>query len=240
MGKDKLRRWNELATFERVIQTETNAVAQSDHPVKGKWNETVFNNNKPLVLELGCGKGEYTTGLARVFPGKNFTGVDIKGARMWRGAKTANEEKLLNVAFLRTRIEFIRSFFARGEVDEIWITFPDPHPGRKNSPRRLSSPAFLNKYREFLRNDGLVHLKTDNTELYEYSLAIASFNKLDILFSTDNLYNCPQESISTGEVLSIKTHYEKLFVAKGMNIKYLCFRLPEDKIILDDLTKKER
>jgi tRNA (guanine-N7-)-methyltransferase len=253
MGKNKLARWNELATFEKVIQPVTGDVAANDHPIKGKWNNEMFRNNNPLVLELGCGKGEYTTGLAARFPEKNFIGIDIKGARMWRGAKTATEQKLPNVAFLRTRIEFISSFFSENEVGEIWVTFPDPHPGGRNANKRLTSPRFLNSYRKFLKNNGPVHLKTDNIELYEYTNAVVRANNLDLIYTTNDLYSVdfePESGINNNidslhqaigdrsavnGILSIKTHYEKLFLAKGMNINFLSFRLPKEKNINDPL-----
>ena len=229
MGKNKLARWNELGTFNNVFQPEIGAVAGEDHHVKGKWHAKVFCNERPIVLELGCGKGEYTVGLAAMFPECNFVGIDIKGARMWRGAKTADENKLTNVAFLRTRIEFINSFFAEDEVDEIWITFPDPHPGGRNSGKRLTSPPFLNRYRQFLKDRGIIHLKTDNTELYQYSLAVALRNNLGVIRSTDDLYS----QNSAGEILSIKTHYEKLFLRDGLKINYLAYRLEKEKNIED-------
>jgi tRNA (guanine-N7-)-methyltransferase len=249
MGKNKLARWSELATFERVIQPDISAVSQSDHQVKGKWNTLVFQNPNPVVLELGCGKGEYTTGLASRFPGMNFAGVDIKGARMWRGAKTANDHNLPNAAFLRTRIEFIESFFSADEADEIWVTFPDPHPGLKNAGKRLTSPCFLNRYRSFLKDNGIVHLKTDNSELYEYTRKVALANGLEILFSTSDLYspssgageivfhyqaagtNGRENTVFLKDILGIRTHYEKLFLSRGLKINYISFRLPKAKVI---------
>jgi tRNA (guanine-N7-)-methyltransferase len=233
VGKNKLARWNELGTLNNVFQPETETVAGKDHPVKGTWKNQIFRNMNPVVLELGCGKGEYTIGLAETFPGKNYIGIDIKGARMWRGAKTAHEAKLPNVAFLRTRIEFITSFFGENEVDEIWITFPDPHPGRRNSNKRLTSPCFLNRYRHFLKDKGLIHLKTDNTELHDYSKKIVLHNDLELVYSTNDLY---AEDL-TDEVLSIKTHYEKIFLKDGLRINYLSFRLDKEKITEDDPCK---
>lgn len=229
MGKNKLARWNELDSFDNVIQPEIGEVAGKDHPVKGTWNDKIFKNKNPLVLELGCGKGEYTVGLAVRFPGKNFIGVDIKGARMWRGAKTSNEQKLPNVAFLRTRIEFITSFFVTDEVDEIWITFPDPHPGGSNSNKRLTSPWFLNSYRRLLKDKGIIHLKTDNTELFKFTRGVAEFNNLETLVATSDLYS---ENLSD-DILSIRTHYETIFLKAGMKINYTCFRLDKEKIIKD-------
>lgn len=226
MGKNKLARWTELGSYENVIQPEIGEISEKDHPIKGRWNQNLFKNNNPIILELGCGKGEYTVGLAANFPDNNFIGIDIKGARMWRGAKTSNEQKLANVAFLRTRIEFINSFFASDEVDEIWITFPDPHPGGRNSNKRLISPWFLNIYRLFLKDQGLVHLKTDNRELYEFTCKVLIHNNLETIISTNDLYS---EKIDN--ILSIRTHYEKIFLDSGLKIMYLAFRLNKDKLI---------
>ena len=229
MGKNKLARWKELTSFDNVIQPEIGDVSGKDHPIKGRWNKEIFKNENPVVLELGCGKGEYSVGLATRFPDKNYVGVDIKGARMWRGAKTSNENKLPNIAFLRTRIEFINSFFKTDEVDEIWITFPDPHPGGRNSNKRLTSPWYLNSYRQFLRNKGIIHLKTDNAELFNYTKTTVTQNNLEIIFSTGDLYS---ESLSD-DILSIKTHYEKIFLNAGLKINYICFRLDKEKMIGD-------
>jgi tRNA (guanine-N7-)-methyltransferase len=233
VGKNKLARWNELGTFSNVFQPEIGAVAGKDHPVKGTWHRAVFRNQNPVILELGCGKGEYTVGLAKRFPSNNYAGIDIKGARMWRGAKTASEQNLQNVAFLRTRIEFINSFFREDEVDEIWITFPDPHPGRRNSNKRLTSPWFLNRYRLFLKDKGLIRLKTDNTELYDYTRRIALHNNLELVDDTNDLYS----SDISDDILSIQTHYEKIFLKSGLKICYLSFRLDKDKILEDDALK---
>jgi len=225
VGKNKLARWNELETYKNVIQTDPGKAEIKDHPLKGKWNQELFQNNNPIVLELGCGKGEYTVGLATKFPEKNFIGVDIKGARMWRGAKTSNEQKLSNTAFLRTRIEFISFFFGENEVDEIWVTFPDPHPGLRNARKRLTSPPFLIRYRSFLKEKGLIHLKTDNIELHRYTFNMAVRNSLEVITATEDLYSA-SDSIENVplDILSIRTHYEKIFLAKGMKINYLCFR----------------
>ena len=226
MGKNKLARWTELGSYDNVIQPEIEDVSGKDHPIKGRWNQDLFKNGNPITIELGCGKGEYTVGLANNFPQNNFIGIDIKGARMWRGAKTANEQKLPNVAFLRTRIEFINSFFSSDEVDEIWITFPDPHPGGRNSNKRLTSPWFLNSYRLFLKDKGLIHLKTDNKELYDFTCKVLSHNNVETIISTDDLYT---EKIDN--ILSIRTHYEKIFLDAGLKINYLSFRLDKEKII---------
>jgi tRNA (guanine-N7-)-methyltransferase len=235
VGKNKLARWKELTSFDNVIQPEIGDVSGKDHPIKGRWNKEIFKNENPVVLELGCGKGEYSVGLATRFPDKNYIGVDIKGARMWRGAKTSNENKLTNIAFLRTRIEFINSFFKTDEVDEIWITFPDPHPGGRNSNKRLTSPWYLNSYRQFLKNKGTIHLKTDNTDLFNYTKTIVTQNNLEIIFSTSDLY---AESFPD-DILSIKTHYEKIFLNAGLKINYICFRLDKEKIV-GDVSRNEK
>jgi len=226
VGKNKLARWTELGSYDNVIQPEIEDVSGKDHPIKGRWNQDIFKNGNPITLELGCGKGEYTVGLANNFPHNNFIGIDIKGARMWRGAKTANDQKLPNVAFLRTRIEFINSFFSADEVDEIWITFPDPHTGGRNSNKRLTSPWFLNNYRHFLKNKGLIHLKTDNKELYDFTCKVLSYNNVETIISTNDLYT---EKIDN--ILSIRTHYEKIFLDAGLKINYISFRLDKEKII---------
>lgn len=190
---------------------------------KGNWHTAVFKNDHPIVVELGCGKGEYTIGLAEKNPTKNFIGVDIKGNRIWTGAKQALENKLNNVAFLRTKIDFTDYCFAENEVSEIWITFPDPQPQKARARQRLTNPIFLNRYKTMLKPGGLVHLKTDSTSMYEYTLEVIKENNHTLLFSTDNLYqNCPADR---QELIAIKTHYEKLFTDKGEDIKYCCFQL---------------
>lgn len=242
MGKNKLARWTELGSFDKVFQPRISDISSNDHAVKGRWKTNIFKNNNPVILELGCGKGEYSVGLATRFPENNYIGIDIKGARMWRGAKTADEKKLPNIAFLRTRIEFINSFFTEDEVDEIWITFPDPHSGLRNSNKRLTSPWFLNIYRNFLKNNGLVHLKTDNNELYSFTKNIVLFNKLEMISATDNLHdgdpglnkNIPHD------ILSIRTHYENLFMNKGQKINFISFRLDKEKVIENASAKAKK
>lgn len=223
--KRKLERFAEMMTFPNVLQPAFDEAFRTEHALKGNWKKEFFGNTGPVILELGCGKGEYTLGLAKQYPNRNFLGMDIKGARIWRGAKTALQENITNVGFLRTRIEFADAFFAPGEVDEIWITFPDPQPQKKQ--KRLTSPKFLNTYRNFLAPGGIVHLKTDNRMLYQYTMEILQFNHMEILRYTDNLY----ASHTDDPLLSIKTFYESQFLAKGLPIHYLRFRLPHDKII---------
>ena len=207
MGKDKIRRFAELHTFQHVIESGIEEVFKADHPIKGRWRELYFKNNYPLVLELGCGKGEYTIKLAEKYPGKNFIGIDIKGNRMWVGAKMALENMLKNVMFLRTRIEFIASFFDTDEVDEIWITFPDPQETNSRRRKRLTSSVFLKKYFGFLKKDGIINLKTDNDILYNYTLDLIKQNNLNITLSTFDLYN----SEFVAKASNIKTHYEQIF-----------------------------
>jgi len=227
VGKNKLARWAELGTFTNVIQPGSGMRPGDVHPVKGKWHPDIFHNENPIIIELGCGKGEYTTGLAARFPGNNYAGIDIKGARLWRGAKKANEGSLPNCAFLRTRIEFITSFFAEDEVDEIWITFPDPHNGKRNSNKRLTCPWFLNNYRKIIKDNAIIHLKTDNSELFNYTRSVAERNKLQILSSTEDLH----AEKAGDDVLSIRTHYESHFLKEGLKINYLSFKLEKDKVI---------
>jgi len=233
VGKNKLGKWTELNSFSNVVQPKIGDISGKDHQLKGRWNNRMFGNNNPIIIELGCGKGEYTVGLATMFPQNNYIGIDIKGARMWRGAKTSNEQKLSNVAFLRTRIEFINSFFSTDEVDEIWITFPDPHPGGRNSNKRLTSPWFLNSYRQFVKNKGLIHLKTDNIDLFNFTKSVVIYNNLNLLFTTNDLYSESQSN----EILSIRTHYEKTFMNEGFKINYLSFRLEKEKLIIDAAEK---
>ena len=233
MGKNKLERWAELGTFNNVIQHDDEAGFGKDHPVKGRWNIDIFKNQNPVILELGCGRGEYTTALAARFPSNNYIGVDIKGARLWRGAKTAHVNRLKNAAFLRSRIEFINSFFAGDEVDEIWLTFPDPQPEKKNSNKKLTCPWFLNNYRKFLKDKGIIHLKTDNSDLFRYTRNIAERNNLEIIASTTDLYSEFKED----EILNITTHYEEIYLNEGMKINYLAFRLEKSKTIGDAITQ---
>jgi len=213
MGKDKLRRFAEIATFYNVVELE------AGQPFKGAWSAKQFKNDQPLILELACGKGEYTVNLARFFQEKNFIGIDYKGNRIWRGAKTAIEDKISNVAFLRIQIENILDYFGEGEVDEIWITFPDPQPQISREKKRLTSPRFLEKYKQILKPGGLIHLKTDNDGLHAYTVEKIEELGLKLFARTEDLY----ASDLVDEVLSIKTYYEKKYLAHEKNINYLKF-----------------
>ncbi|MEK6616707.1 MAG: tRNA (guanosine(46)-N7)-methyltransferase TrmB [Bacteroidota bacterium] len=223
MAKNKLQRFAELRTFTNVHEflfTER----ETNFKLKGKWNSGYFKNDNPIVLELGCGKGEYSIGLAEKYPDKNFIGLDIKGARLWRGSKTAQEKNLHTVAFLRTQIEFIENCFAKDEVSEIWLTFPDPQPNKEK--KRLTHPIFLSRYKNILQTIGVVHLKTDSVELYEFTMEVLAENKIIVLDSTNNLYGTEDKGQGTrDEVKEIKTYYENFFTAKGKKITYLKFRL---------------
>ena len=220
-GKDKIRKFRENLTFECLIQPTTEEVLGKDHPIKGHWHEKVFKNQNPIVLELGCGKGEYTIALSQRYPDKNFIGVDIKGARLWKGAKYATENALPNVAFLRTRIEFITSLFAENEVSEIWVTFADPQPNKPK--KRLTSHQFLANYKTFLKPDGIIHLKTDSILLHESTLEVIREGGHKLLEANNDIY-APESHVAE-EITSIKTFYESQFLAKGMPITYLKFVL---------------
>ena len=213
MGKDKLRRFAEVSTFSNVVQLD------AGKPFKGKWASEFFKNNSPVVLELACGKGEYTVNLGRLFPQKNFIGIDYKGNRIWRGAKTALEDGVSNVGFLRIQIETILDYFGEGEIDEIWITFPDPQPQISREKKRLTSPRFLEKYKVILKQEGPINLKTDNDGLHAYTSEKIDELGLKLFIKTEDLYN----SEHADEVLSIKTYYEKKYLQDNKNINYLKF-----------------
>lgn len=200
-----------------MFQYPFSVLEEKGFDLKGHWNERFFKNDNPVVLELGCGKGEYTVGLGRLFPDKNFIGVDIKGARMWSGAKESLEAGMTNVAFLRTHIELINRFFSAGEVSEIWLTFPDPQ--MKKVSKRLTSTRFMRLYREILSGDGVVHLKTDSNFMYTYTARMAELNRYPVLFQTDDLYH----SGTPDPILGIKTYYEQQWLDRGLNIKYIKF-----------------
>ena len=214
-----------METFSNVFQYPFSVVDNVPFEMKGHWREQYFKNNHPVVLELGCGKGEYTVELARLYPEMNFIGVDIKGARMWTGAKQALEAGLKNVAFLRTNIEIIDRFFAESEVQEIWLTFSDPQ--MKNAHKRLTSTFFLNRYRKFLVDGGIVHLKTDSNFLFTYTTCMVKENKLPVVFSTEDLYHTEGLDEETHKILSIQTYYESMWIERGLNIRYMKFLLPQ-------------
>lgn len=193
---------------------------EQDSPLKGHWGDHFFKNDRPIVLELGCGKGEYTVGLAELYPDKNFIGVDIKGARMWTGARESAEKELKNVAFLRTHIEFITHFFAPGEVSEIWLTFPDPQ--MKKVRKRLTSTRFMVDYQAFLKQNGRIHLKTDSQFMYQYTVEMVKINNLPVVVETDDLYHCGWAD----KILSIQTFYESQWLQRGLTIKYIQFEVP--------------
>ena len=221
-SKNKLKRFKENETFANVIQPNREEVIACNFPLKGVWAKDFFKNNHPIVLELGCGKGEYTVNLAKEYPDKNFIGVDIKGARFWRGAKTALEEQIPNAAFLRTQIELIDHLFAQGEVSEIWITFPDPQIKYKRTKHRLTNQDFLAKYRHILSPEGLIHLKTDSEYLHGYTLGLLHGMGHEILYANHHIY---RNEGAPKEVLTIQTTYEKQYLAQGKPITYIRFRL---------------
>ena len=221
MGKGKLQKFADMARYPHVFEYPYSVADNVPFDMRGRWGEAFFRNTHPIVLELGCGRGEYTVGLARLFPEKNFIGVDIKGARMWTGATEALNEGLANVAFLRTNIEIIDRFFAPGEVSELWLTFSDPQ--MKKATKRLTSTYFLERYRRFLTDGGLVHVKTDSNFLYTYTRLLLEANRLPVEACTDDLYHTPG---AADEIRSIRTYYEQQWLDRGLAIKYIRFRLP--------------
>ncbi len=248
MGKDKLRKFRENETFRCLVQPsadelldpEAGGGAVRDYRLKGRWAKDFFGNDNPIVIELGCGKGDYTVALALRNPEINFIGIDIKGARLWKGAKYATENNLPNVAFIRTRIEFIEALFGKGEISEIWITFADPQIGREK--KRLTSPLFLNRYRSFLKQGGIIHVKTDSLYLHAYSKAVAQQNGLRTIACASDLYAKDRESICSSDLDSIcgqkavealfevQTFYEKHFLAQGYAITYLAFLIDHEGV----------
>ena len=227
MGKNKLKKFSDMDTFPNVFQYPFSVLQTTGFPLKGKWHEEFFHNDRPIILELGCGKGEYAVGMARRFPECNFIGVDIKGARMWTGAKQSVEDGMENVAFLRTNIELIASFFAPGEVSEIWITFPDPQMKKVN--KRLTSTRFLKLYKEILKPNGLIHLKTDSPFLYAYTDAMVKENQFNVEVNTDDLYH----SGLADDILEIRTFYEQQWLARGLSIKYIKWHLDFDRELVE-------
>lgn len=221
-SKNKLKRFRENEKFENVIQPSREELTDNLFELKGKWSQEFFKNDNPIVLELGCGKGEYTVELARQNPGKNFIGIDIKGARFWRGAKTAIEEGLDNVAFIRTQIELIEHVFAVSEVSEIWITFPDPQIKYKRTKHRLTNTEFLQRYKSILKEDGIMHLKTDSEFMHGYTLGLLHGEGHEILYAHHDIY---KNEYSPKEVTGIQTFYEKQYLEKGKPITYIQFKI---------------
>ena len=219
MAKNKLAKFAEMETLENVFQPTHEEVFRTDYKLKEKWGEQVFGNDHPIVLEVGCGKGEYSVGLGELYPEKNFIGLDIKGARMWTGAKAAKEKGMKNVVFLRTHAEELESIFAPGEVSEIWITFPDPQMAKAR--KRLTGTRFLSLYRKFLKEDGLIHLKTDSPFLYQYTAELVKINHLPVNINTSDLYGSGLDD----KILGIKTFYERQWLSRGKTIKYIQFSL---------------
>lgn len=222
MGKNKLAKFADMETMDFVLQYPFSVLDRNGFPYRGSWNNDFFHNNNPIVIELGCGKGEYTVELARQFPDRNFIGIDIKGARMWTGASQARAEGLKNVAFVRTSIELLDRFFATGEVSEIWITFPDPQ--MKKQRKRLTSTRFLSLYDSVLTNGGIINLKTDSPFLYTYThqLCLANPDAINIVNNVCDVHNRPAGTLP---FLDIKTHYERQWIARGLAINYIAFKL---------------
>jgi len=242
MGKNKLQKFADMANYPHVFQYPYSVMEQVPFEMRGQWHSKFFQNENPIVLELGCGRAEYTVELGRLFPDKNFIAVDIKGARMWTGATESFEEGMKNVAFLRTNIEIIDRFFSPNEVSEIWLTFPDPQ--MKQLSKRLTSTFFLERYRHFLVDGGIIHLKTDSNFLFIYTKALIDKNHLPVLQTTDDLYH----SSILDTVLGIKTYYEQQWLGRGINIKYIAFKLmqnlqleePDIEIPLDEYRSYNR
>ncbi|WP_452227427.1 tRNA (guanosine(46)-N7)-methyltransferase TrmB [Lacinutrix cladophorae] len=221
-SKNKLKRFKENETFKNVFEPTREALVDAEYELKGNWCSSFFKNNNPLVLELGCGKGEYSVALAKKYPNKNFIGIDIKGARFWRGAKTAIEEKIPNVAFIRTQIELVEHVFAENEVDEIWITFPDPQIKYKRTKHRMTNSTFLKRYKNILKADGVMNLKTDSEFMHGYTLGLLHGEGHEVLYANHNVYK--QEG-SPEEVTSIQTFYESQYLKEDKAITYIRFKI---------------
>jgi tRNA (guanine-N7-)-methyltransferase len=221
-SKNKLKRFKENETFSNVFQPTREEVISNQLPLKGKWRTDFFKNNNPIVLELGCGKGEYSVGLAQRNPNKNFIGIDIKGARFWRGAKTAVENEIHNVAFLRTQIELIEHCFDADEVDEIWITFPDPQIKYKRTKHRMTNTEFLNNYKKILKPNGLMHLKTDSEFMHGYTLGLLHGLGHEVIYANHNVY---KNEGAPADVTSIQTFYESQYLEVNKPITYIQFRI---------------
>ncbi len=229
MGKGKLLKFADLETYSHVVQATYSKVKKSDFYLKGNWAKEFFKNDNPIILELGCGKGEYTVQLAKKFPEINFLGIDIKGARIWKGATSSMKQGLKNAGFLRTNIEIIDQFFGENEVDEIWLTFPDPQ--MKKTRKRLTATNFISKYRHFLKPNGIIHVKTDSNFQFTYTCAMVEENKLEVITKIEDVYNSGQLT----DILSIKTFYEKQWLSRGITIKYISFRIEGGKLTEPDI-----
>lgn len=223
MAKKKLIRFAENLTFPHLFQLGFNQLTEG-FPLKGQWHSQFFRNNHPITLELGCGKGEYTIYLAKKHPDRNHIGIDIKGARLWKGCKIAEDDGMKNVAFIRTRIQLIEYFFGPAEIDQIWITFPDPHIKDSDEHKRLTSPAYLARYRHILQPDGIIHLKTDNTGLFHYTRRMTEREGHRLLLADDDIYHSGYE----GDASAITTFYEEKFLAEGITSKYIKFQLSHE------------
>jgi len=221
-SKNKLKRFKENETFKNVFQPTREELTEQEYQHKGQWNANFFKNDNPLVLELGCGKGEYTVALAKKYPNKNFIGIDIKGARFWRGAKTAIEDNIPNVAFIRTQIELVEHVFAQNEVDEIWITFPDPQIKYQRTKHRMTNTSFLQRYKNILKPEGVVNLKTDSEFMHGYTLGLLHGGGHEVLYANHDVYK--QEG-SPEEVTSIQTYYESLYLKEDKAITYIRFKI---------------
>ncbi len=221
MGKNKQKRFDENKTFSHLFQPSPEVMYSNDFELKGRWSSFFFKNENPIILEIGCGKGEYTVGLARLYPENNYIGIDIKGARLWKGSKAVLENNLLNVAFIRNKVEFLGSFFRARELSEIWITFPDPQA--RKAKKRLTSGRFLQIYSKLLKQGGLIHLKTDSRLMYEFTIDMINCNDLNLIFETKDLYQSGLDSPAT----QIQTYYERKFLSSGMPIYYIQFTLNE-------------
>lgn len=234
MGKNKLAKFADMEEFPHVFQVPSHQVRDGAvFEMKGRWNELFFKNNHPIVLELGCGKGEYTVGLGKLYPDKNFIGVDIKGARLWTGAKQSHQEGMTNVAFLRTNIEMIHHFFGANEVSEIWLTFPDPQ--MKKTTKRLTATNFMKLYQQFVKPEGIIHLKTDSNFMFTYTCEMVKENHYPVNFCNADLYH----SGSADPILAIKTYYEQQWLDRGITIKYIQFLLQHRETFVEPETEIE-